>query len=191
MKLSTATGIFGKSAPALLCLLVICLAQPIKSKAQTRNQLQRNVAPGYNYQSCAFRKLFYLPEDTLATADSGAIAFKGGTLWLKRNPWWTPIFSFVKFPDDIAWSTTDTDCVDTSFVSPAGSTFTRYERKMLPQFIGLRIRAWGPALWPLLPYDNGIDGTYYSWNPDTGELKIFWTGGLFPCGGQPRQAQVY
>lgn len=73
-----------------LCLLVITAAHPISSTAQTRNQLQQNNAIGYNNQSGAYRKLFYIPEDTLATADSGAIAFKGGILWLKRNPYWVP-----------------------------------------------------------------------------------------------------
>jgi hypothetical protein len=90
MKLSTATRMkTGFSAPALLCLLMI-LAHPVFTKAQTRNQLQLNNAPGYNNQSGGYRRLFYVPEDTLATADSGAIAFKGGILWLKRNPYWVP-----------------------------------------------------------------------------------------------------
>jgi hypothetical protein len=91
MKLSTATRMkTGFSAPALLCLLVILFALPTSTKSQTRNQLQLNNAPGYNYQSGAFRRLFYVPEDTLATADSGAIAFKGGILWLKNNTHWVP-----------------------------------------------------------------------------------------------------
>lgn len=91
MKLSTATRMkTGFSAPALLCLLMITLAPPITGRAQTRSQLQLNNAPGYNYQSGAYRKLFYVPEDTLATADSGAIAYKGGVLWLKNNTHWVP-----------------------------------------------------------------------------------------------------
>lgn len=191
MNLSTATRMkTGFSAPTLLCLLMISLAHPISVKAQTRNQLQENNAPGYNYKSGGFRRLFYLPEDTLATADSGAIAFKSGILWLKRNPWWVPILSFVKAPDDFSYVTANVDCVDTSFVGPSG-TFNKYERKMLPQFIGYRIRAYGPAFQPLLTSDNGIDRTFYSWNINTGELKIFWVDWGGPCEGQPRQVQVY
>jgi hypothetical protein len=91
MKLSTATRMkTGFSAPTLLCLLMITFARPMSGNAQTRNQLQQNNAPGYNYQSGAYRKLFYVPEDTLATADSGAIAFKGGVLWLKNSTHWVP-----------------------------------------------------------------------------------------------------
>lgn len=89
MNLSEATRLVtGRLSAVTLVLLLVFMAPPSVSKAQTRNQLQNNNAPGYNYQSGAYRKLFYVPLDTLATADSGAIAFKGGLLWVKQDPYW-------------------------------------------------------------------------------------------------------
>jgi hypothetical protein len=343
----------GNILAGFLCLLVFTAAHPVSSTAQTRNQLQQNNAIGYNNLSGAYRKLFYIPEDTLATADSGAIAFKGGILWLKRNPHWVPSagvnfaiadltlngprnhlfgtnsmkFNFTGLgtngdgyvgfnegsmpgitiqgdasyvgptilfkdlaaptatgsissyggemrldgtisnlkgygrfgpdssvigveyaglskrialwnatpgkygisirdtldkvgmhyehnysdsglakygerwipdvggiknllPDDLDYITEEGQCVDTSFVGASGLTFNKYERKLLPQFKGFRIRVWGPDNYPLTAADTGR-GTFISWNKITGELKIFWTDWFPPCGDQPRFIQAY
>jgi len=59
--------------------------------AQTRAQLQKNNAYGYNYINGAYRGLFYIPLDTLSTADSGAVAYLNGSFYYKNHEKWLSI----------------------------------------------------------------------------------------------------
>ena len=344
----------GNVFAGFLGLLMFTAAHPISSTAQTRNQLVPNNALGYNFQSGAYRKLFYIPEDTLSTADSGAIAFKGGILWLKRNPYWVPSagvnfaiadlilngsrnhyfgtnsmkFNFTglgsngdgyvgfnegsmpgitiqgdasyvgptilfkdlasptatgslssyggemrldgqvstvkgfgrfgpdssvigveysglskrialwnaqpgkfgisirdtldkagmyyehdyrdsglaKFkdrwipdvgairnllPNDLFYVTESDGCVDTLFTGLGSYTYTKYEIKSLPQFIGFRIRVNGVVANPLPDFDDGNLGVFYIWDKVNGILKIYWAGLEGTCAGQARQIQAY
>lgn len=65
----------------------------------TRSELQQVNAKGYDYQSGAYRKLFYVPEDTLSTADSGSIAWLNSILYMKDRTKWTPWGKAVQITD--------------------------------------------------------------------------------------------
>lgn len=67
------------------------------SFAQTRAQLQRNNAFGYNYINGAYRGLFYIPLDTLSTSDSGAVAYLNGSFYFKNNIKWTAVSGADQF----------------------------------------------------------------------------------------------
>lgn len=65
----------------------------------TRSQLQQNNATGYNNQSGAYRKLFYIPIGRQNTTDSGAIAFENNTLLLKHDTGWVQVGGGKKIND--------------------------------------------------------------------------------------------
>lgn len=88
-----------KKTYAAAYLVAAVLLLNFAAQSQTRAQLQANNAYGYNYINGAYRGIFYIPLDTLATADSGAIAYKVGSLHLKTGSKWLSWGKAVKLND--------------------------------------------------------------------------------------------
>lgn len=78
-----------------LIVVLALLISVFSVQSQTRDQLQRNNTTGIDYNVIGTRKFLYVPLDTLSTADSGAIAFKGGKWWGKDNVGWKDLGSAV------------------------------------------------------------------------------------------------
>lgn len=75
----------------LLLILFSWVYVSYSQTAPTRAQLTPNNANGYDFRSIGARTILYLPQDTLSTSDSGAIACIGRQLWLKGVPYWEKI----------------------------------------------------------------------------------------------------
>jgi hypothetical protein len=76
-----------------LLALITVLITGLNSQAQVRDQLIRLNTIGNNNNNGAFRGVLFIPLDTLSTADSGAIAYKAGALYVKTLTVWKPIGS--------------------------------------------------------------------------------------------------
>lgn len=74
---------------ALLLLLVVGTV----AQSQTRDQLIRVNTIGNNNVNGAFRGVLFIPLDTLSTADSGAVGYKNGALYVKTLTVWRAIGS--------------------------------------------------------------------------------------------------
>jgi hypothetical protein len=86
----------GKARHAIVTIVAVFLATAAYSQSTTtRAQLQPINATGYSWQTGAFKRL-YLPQDTLPSADSGAVAIVNKILYVKNvqqasNYYWGPI----------------------------------------------------------------------------------------------------
>lgn len=86
-------------AAVITVAALFCSFISIAQSGPTRTELQQVNAKGYDYQSGAYRKLFYVPLDTLSTADSGAIAYINGIFYLKNHHHWVPWGKAVQITD--------------------------------------------------------------------------------------------
>src|SRR5688500_10232994 len=83
-----------------LIIAVAALFFTLSASAQKRSQLQQVNAYGYTYKAGEYRILFYLPLDSLHGADSGAIAYKQGKLWISKDTLhWEPYGKAVQLTD--------------------------------------------------------------------------------------------
>jgi hypothetical protein len=83
-----------------LMFVVAALFFSLSASAQKRNQLQQVNAYGYTYKAGEYRIVFYLPLDSLHGADSGAIAYKDGKLYLSKDTLhWEPYGKAVQLTD--------------------------------------------------------------------------------------------
>jgi hypothetical protein len=81
-------------------IAVAALFLSFTANAQKRNQLQQINATGYTYKAGEYRIVFYLPLDTLHGADSGAIAYKQGKLWISKDTLtWQPYGKAIQLTD--------------------------------------------------------------------------------------------
>lgn len=81
-------------------MIVAAIFFTLSASAQKRNQLQQVNAYGYTYKAGEYRILFYLPIDSLHGADSGAIAYKQGKLWISKDTLhWQPYGKAVQLTD--------------------------------------------------------------------------------------------
>jgi hypothetical protein len=86
------TALRGNPWKFILTVAGLCMAAT--SYAQTmpnRSDLQGINALGYRWQTGAFMKGFWLPQDTLSATDVGAIAYINGVVYKKDVGKWNPI----------------------------------------------------------------------------------------------------
>lgn len=83
-------------AAFVVMALLLC---SVTANAQTRDQLQQINASGYLYKTIGVRTILYLPEDSVSTTDSGAIAYNNRTVLIKRDDKWITWGKMVKIND--------------------------------------------------------------------------------------------
>jgi len=146
------------------------------ASGQTRNDLQDNNAKGYNNKSGAYRVLLYLPLDTLATSDSGSVAYKGGSLYFKNQYYWIKLVSGAEVvPQDVRQEILASNLYDTVL---SNGMLTNYYRTNLPQFIGKRLRITNQGVQYVHNNDDPNLDLWFRFNDANGDLMVFhgWVG---------------
>jgi hypothetical protein len=83
-----------------LIIAVAALLFSFSATAQKRSNLQQINATGYTYKAGEYRVILYLPLDSMHSADSGAIAYKNGKLWIAKDTLhWQPYGKAIQLTD--------------------------------------------------------------------------------------------
>lgn len=105
---------------AFLIVAALFLSNNITAQtAPSRDGLNTVNTIGNNNRNGAYRGVLYIPMDTIATADSGAVAFLNSTLYQKNSDYWVPVGKATRLNDS-----TIVVGNDTLVIQGAGTTVT-------------------------------------------------------------------
>lgn len=76
---------------AFLIVAALFLSDSLFAQAPSRNGLNTVNTLGNNNRNGAYRNVLYIPQDTVSTSDSGAIAFLNSVLYQKNTDFWKPV----------------------------------------------------------------------------------------------------
>lgn len=84
---------------AFLIVAALFLSDSLFAQAPSRNGLNTVNTLGNNNRNGSYRNVLYIPQDTVSTSDSGAIAFLNSVLYQKNTDFWKPVGKAVQLTD--------------------------------------------------------------------------------------------
>lgn len=84
---------------AFLIVAALFLSDSLMAQAPSRNGLNTVNTIGNNNRNGAYRGVLYIPQDTVQTADSGAVAFLNAVLYQKNTDYWRPVGKATQLTD--------------------------------------------------------------------------------------------